>query len=195
MPRLQQSKLVNKSTVKTPVASIAIFGSDSAAPQKLKQALALGKEIARQGHVVCASEINSCTKAVVDGANLHQGLTIGYIQSEALLQTKHGNNSPFSHTVLPNTDYANCTEMMLRAVKAIVLIADNADTLRPYAQPIPKTLPIGVLTGLADTSHQITDAFKVSGQTADMIVMDSSPINLTKRILKLLRQQQLLSRS
>ena len=178
-----------------PMASIAILGSDSAPPEKLKKALALGKEIARLGHIVCVSDINSCTRAVVDGANLHQGLTIGYIQSDALHNASHDNISPFSHTVLPNTDYSNCIEMMLRSASALILIADQADTLRPFTQPIPKSVPIGILTDSTDTSHQITDAFKISEQSADMVIVDSSPINLTKRIVKQLRQQQLLSRS
>ena len=178
-----------------PMASIAILGSDSAPPEKLKKALALGKEIARLGHIVCVSDINSCTRVVVDGANLHQGLTIGYIQSDALLNASHDNISPFSHTVLPNTDYSNCIEMMLRSASALILIADQADTLRPFTQPIPKSVPIGILTDSTDNSHQITDAFKISEQSADMVIVDSSPINLTKRIVKQLRQQQLLSRS
>ena len=195
MSRLERSKLAHKSTVKMPIASIAILGSDSSSQEKLKKALALGKEIARQGHIVCVSDINSCTRAVVDGANMHQGLTIGYIQSDTLLDLKYDNSSPFSHTVLPNTDYSNCIEMMLRAVSAVVLITDNEDALRPFTQPVPKSLLIGVLTDPTDTSHQITDAIKISEQSVDMIIVDSSPINLTRRILKRLRQQQLLSRS
>lgn len=194
MPQLHHAKLGGKTTIKMPVASLAILGSSHSSQEKLGKAQSLGKEIARQGHIVCISEMNSCTKSVVEGANLHDGMTIGYIHTESRLDEFQHNFPQLSHFVLPDSDYAQCTDMMLRSVAAVILIGDQADELRPFAQTISGSTIIGILTDASDLSHQVLDVLTISGQQVEGIIIDSSPINLIKRILKQLRQRQLLNR-
>ncbi len=189
MSQLQPSKIASKTTHKIPTASIAVFCSENGSPSHQHNAQLLGKEIARQGHVICLSEINQAAQSVISGAKLHHGMIIGYVQSEDVYPLWPVDQ--LSHVVISNTDFDHCQSMMLRSVSAVIIINDKADILRPFAQLLPSHVILGVLTSTDDTSQNLLDLLTVSGVEADAVVLDSSPINLAKRILKHLRYQQL----
>ena len=160
-------------------------GMDSRIAEKAKE---IGKELAKQGHILLTGGCGGYPKAAAQGALEADGKVIAY--SPANDEEEHKERYGFSTEGFTEIKYtgAGIPERNIPLVKdanAIIIIGGQTGTLNEFTLAFHEAKPIGVLKG----SGGITDLIpKISGicdkiGEKDLVVFSDKPKELVEKLL------------
>jgi uncharacterized protein (TIGR00725 family) len=169
---------------------IGVMGSASGPqtedPQAKEMARALGKEIAKRGHIFINGACPGLPNEALLGAQEIGGFTVGV--SPAFSEYEHVNEyqSPHTHDIILYTGmgFMERDVINIRSADAIVIIGGGIGTLNEFTIAYDEGRPIGILTGTGGISdsveHVVVDLCK--REMPPNLVMESDPSALLNKL-------------
>ncbi|MBW2980093.1 hypothetical protein KY360_01580 [Candidatus Woesearchaeota archaeon] len=170
---------------------VAVSGAgrdDGIVPKIAEKAKELGKELAKQGHVLLTGGCGGYPKAAAQGALEENGKVVAY--SPAKDEDEHKERYGFPMGIFTEVKYtgAGIPERNIPLVKdanAVIMIGGQTGTLNEFTLAFHEGKAIGVLKGsggVTDLIPKIADVCDKIGEK-DLVVYSDKPKELVKKLM------------
>ena len=162
----------------------------------LEKSREVGREIARNGCILITGACMGTPHEAAVGAGEEGGLTIGFSPAATL---KEHIKPPISYPPPPKNSIYIYTGigkegrilLSIRNCDGIIIIGGGLGTLIEFSIAYYQGKVIGILEGTNGIAEKIPEIVKtIKKETEAMIIFDSSPKNLVRRIIKLLKKRK-----
>ena len=170
---------------------IAVSGSGrdkGTVPKIAEKAKELGKEIAKQGHILLTGGCGGYPKAAAQGALEAGGKVIAY--SPAKDEAEHVERYGFSADIFSEVKYTGLgiPERNIPLVKdsnAVIMIGGKAGTLNEFTLAFHEGKAVGVLKGSGGVTDLIPKIAEVCDKIGekDLVVYSDKPKELVKKLI------------
>jgi len=166
---------------------IGVFGSSDVnilSTHALKQAEILGQEVIKQGGILITGTTEGYSLWAAMGAKKEKGLTIGISPAANEREHKEVYRLPDKYLDLIIYSGFGCPGrdlLFTRTCDIIIIGAGKADTIHQFIMALESGKVIGILEG----EWGLSEAMKEIVSEEDMVVFDSNPKNLIKKVINL----------
>jgi uncharacterized protein (TIGR00725 family) len=156
-------------------------------------ALAIGKAIAKAGHILTSGATIGLPYFAAYGAKLAGGTSVGFSPASSLLE--HIRKYRLPHDVF---DFINFTGMnyvgrdlyLVQSSDAVITVGGRFGSLHEFTSALEARKPCGVLLGSGGTADLIPELMKTLEPPGhDLVIYDTDPVNLVNRIVALLDEK------
>lgn len=176
----------------------AICVSGAAAGPTVKSAhllaVALGKAIAKSGHIITTGATVGLPYFAARGAKENDGTSIGFSPAASMREHVHKYRLPYDVF-----DFINFTGMtyvgrdlyLVQSSDAVITIGGRFGSLHEFTSALEDHKPCGVLLGSGGTADVIPQLMKMlPGMNSAEIIFDTDPERLVRKIVKLLDEKK-----
>lgn len=171
---------------------IAISGvgrDEKTDPEVVKKAKEIGKEIAKQGHIILTGGCHGYPKAAAQGAMEEKGKVIAY--SPANDEEEHEERYDFPKDCFSQIKYTGLgiperNFPLVKDADSLIIIGGQTGTLNEFTLAFHEAKPIGVLKGsggITDLIPQIAEVCNKIGEK-DLVVYSDKPKELVEKLMK-----------
>lgn len=175
--------------------SICVSGAAAGSTVKDSKHLAeeLGKQIAREGHILTTGATVGLPYFAAHGAKEEGGTSIGFSPASSLRE--HVRKYRLPHDVF---DFINFTGMnyvgrdlyLVQSSDAVITVGGRFGSLHEFTSALEAHKPCGVLVGSGGTADLIPELMKsLQAPANDMVIYDEDPVKLIKRMVALLDEK------
>lgn len=172
--------------------SICISGA--AAGKTIKQeshdkAEALGRAVARAGHIVTTGATVGLPYYAAYGAQEAGGISIGFSPAESLRSHIKKYRLPynvFDFINFTGLSYVGRDLYLVQSSDAVITVGGRFGSLHEFTSALEAHKPCGVLIGSGGTADQIPELMKTLEPPDDLVIYDSDPDRLVHKIVKVL---------
>lgn len=175
---------------------ICVSGSaaNNCAPGAFKKAEETGYQIAKQNCVLLTGATIGIPEWAARGAKRAKGLSLGF--SPASTKREHLNTYRLPITnmdliVYTGSDYSGRNLILTRSADAVIEICGRIGTLNEFTIAFEDKKPVGILTSTGGITDEIDHILTVSKRGRKGIVFDDKPDQLVKKLIKLLKEQDM----
>ena len=172
-------------------------GRDRELPEALLQkAREIGREITGNDCILITGACMGIPHEAVIGAEEHGGLIIGFSPASNLKEHTEppiSYPSPTDNTILIFTGFGKegRNVLSIRSCDAVIFIAGSIGTLTEFSLAYHMGKVIGVLKNSGGISDKIPEiAESIQKNTGAVLVSDSGPKNLVRKIVKILQEKE-----
>ncbi|TFG11143.1 TIGR00725 family protein [Candidatus Thorarchaeota archaeon] len=153
---------------------ISVIGGSDSGPAAVREAEAIGKEIAKRGGVVACGGLGGVMEAVCRGAKSENGITLGILPTE---HREHANE--YIDIAIPTgLGYAR-NFLVAKAGEAVIAIAGSAGTLSEMAIAWFSNRPIIALASSGGWAEKLAGQ-KIDDRRSDEIYRADTPEEAVK---------------
>ena len=165
------------------------------APDALKKAKELGREIVRHKAVLVNGATTGFPLWAAMGAKEEKGFCIGL--SPASSEREHIANYrlPVDYMdviIYTGFGYSGRNLLLTRSSDAVIIGCGRIGTLNEFTIAFEDDKPIGVLTGAGGTADEIKDILNKSHRGMGKVVFDSNPKILIEKVLELVKKEKVI---
>jgi uncharacterized protein (TIGR00725 family) len=175
--------------------SICISGAAAGITVKEAKHLAeqLGRQIAIEGHILTTGATVGLPYFAAHGAKEKGGTSIGFSPASSLRE--HVRKYRLPHDVF---DFINFTGMnyvgrdlyLVQSSDAVITVGGRFGSLHEFTSALEAHKPCGILLGSGGTADVIPELIKLLDPAMeDLVMFDDDPVNLIKRMVKLLDEK------
>jgi len=175
--------------------SLCVSGAAAGATVKGAHDLAqaLGRAIAKQGHILTTGATVGLPYFAAYGAKEAGGTSIGFSPASSLRE--HVRKYRLPHDVF---DFINFTGMnyvgrdlyLVQSSDAVITVGGRFGSLHEFTSALEAHKPCGVLIGSGGTADLIPELMKTLQAPAnDLVIYDDDPVRLIKRMVDLLNKK------
>lgn len=153
----------------------------------------LGETIAKEGHILTTGATVGLPYFAAHGAKKAGGTSIGFSPASSLRE--HLRKYRLPHDVF---DFINFTGMnyvgrdlyLVQSSDAVITVGGRFGSLHEFTSALEAHKPCGVLIGSGGTADLIPSLMKaLQAPDNDLVIYDSDPVKLIKRMVKLLDEK------
>lgn len=175
--------------------SICVSGAAAGMTVKTAAELAdeVGKTIAEEGHILTTGATVGLPYFAARAAKENNGTSIGFSPASSLRE--HLRKYRLPHDVF---DFINFTGMnyvgrdlyLVQSSDAIITVGGRFGSLHEFTSALEAHKPCGVLLGSGGTADRIPMLIQeLDASFGDLVIFDSDPIKLVKKIVKVLDEK------
>lgn len=175
--------------------SICVSGAAAGITVKTGKELAelLGDTIAKEGHILTTGATVGLPYFAAHGAKKAGGTSIGFSPASSLRE--HLRKYRLPHDVF---DFINFTGMnyvgrdlyLVQSSDAVITVGGRFGSLHEFTSALEAHKPCGILIGSGGTADLIPGLMKaLQAPGNDLVIYDSDPVKLIKRMVKLLDEK------
>lgn len=134
---------------------------DPVPPEVEAKAKALGKAIARRGHVLITGGDGGLMRTVSEAAFREGGMTVGIMAIEMEgITSAHPWNNPYNHAVIRSgQSFTSRSSIVVRSSDALILVAGGVGSLTEVAMAYNMKKPVVVLKGTGMMADRLMELF------------------------------------
>ena len=154
---------------------------------------ALGREIAKRGHTITTGVTVGLPYYAARAAKEAGGMSIGFSPAASLREHLHKYRLPigvFDFINFTGMHYVGRDIHLVQSSDAIITVGGRFGSLHEFTTALESRMPCGVLTGSGGTADVVEELMeRLEAPNRDMVVFDSDPDNLIKKIIKILDKE------
>lgn len=172
--------------------SICVSGAAAGPTVKSSHELArrLGKAIAESGHIVTTGATVGLPYFAALGAKQAGGTSIGFSPASSMREHVHKYRLPynvFDFINFTGLAYVGRDLYLVQSSDAVITVGGRFGSLHEFTSAIEDRKPCGVLLGSGGTADVIPQLMELlPGVSKDMVIFDTDPERLVRKIIKLL---------
>ncbi len=161
-----------------------------------KVALALGREIAKQGCMLIEGATTGFPHWAAKGAKEMGGTVVGFSPAKTEKEHIGSYHLPLDYrdlVVYTGFGYSGRNLLLTRAADAVIVGCGRIGTINEFTIAFEDRKPIGVLRGAWETDELFQDIINKSHRVAGMrnkVIFDDSPSSLVRRLLRVVREEK-----
>jgi uncharacterized protein (TIGR00725 family) len=175
--------------------SICVSGAASGATVKAsaKKAEAVGRAIAKSGHILTTGATVGLPYYAAVGATEEGGASIGFSPAVSLLEHLRKYRLPsncFDFINFTGLHYVGRDLYLVQSSDAVITIGGRFGSLHEFTSALEAHKPCGVLLGSGGTADEIPKLMEVlEPPDGDLVIYDDDPERLVKRVIKVLDER------
>jgi uncharacterized protein (TIGR00725 family) len=165
------------------------------AKKALPLAKAVGREVARRGHVLITGATSGVPFAAAKAAKKAGGSVIGF--SPAGSEEEHSKKyrlpldpKIFDHIIYAEFGYTGRNLLMIRSSDATIVIDGRVGTLNEFTSAFEEYEIVGVLEGSGGTADEIRRLLAIAKKGRRKVIFGSDPVKLVDQIIKRIRKEK-----
>lgn len=163
---------------------------------KIKEvAREIGKEIAKADCILLTGATTGVPYLAAEGYKKANGkFSIGFSPASSKkqhLKTYHLPIDQFDLIVYTGFDYVGRNLILTKAADGVIIACGRTGTLNEFTVAFETKTPIGVLQGTGGTADLIEEILKKGYRPEKKIVYDINPKKLVKRLISLIKKEQI----
>jgi len=175
---------------------IAVSGAarvDHCQKDAVKQALEIGREIARQKCILITGATTGIPNFAAEGFKKTGGLSIGFSPAASELAHIKSYKLPtdyFDVIVYTGFDYSGRNLLMTNAADGVIIICGRMGTLNEFTIAFEDQKPIAVLEGSGGTADKIKFIATGPFRGVKKVIYEKDPKKLVKKLIALIEKEK-----
>ncbi len=176
---------------------ICIVGGAEGENAKKAYSLArkVGKEVAKQGHVLITGATSGVPFEAAEAAKAAGGSNIGFSPAGTEIEHKKKFRLPmspkiFDHIIYTEAGYAGRNLLMVRSSDATIMIDGRIGTLNEFTVAYEENEIVGVLEGSGGTADLVRQILNVAKKGQRKVILNSDPIKLVKEVIEKVKKEK-----
>lgn len=171
--------------------SICVSGAAAGATVKSSKMLAqeVGKAIAKEGHILTTGATVGLPYYAAYGAKKEGGTSIGFSPASSLREHLRKYRLPhdvFDFINFTGLNYVGRDLYLVQSSDAVITVGGRFGSLHEFTSALEARKICGVLLGSGGTADLIPSLMELDPSYSDMVIYDTDPEKLVKRIVELL---------
>jgi uncharacterized protein (TIGR00725 family) len=158
-------------------------------------ARAVGKEVAKRGHVLVTGATTGVPFEAAKAAKKVGGSVIGF--SPAGSEQEHAKKyrlpldpKIFDHIIYAEFGYTGRNLLMVRSADATIVIDGRVGTLNEFTGAYEEHEIVGVLEGSGGVADEIRRLLEVAKKGKRKVVFDNDPVKLVRKVIERIKKEK-----
>jgi len=157
------------------------------------EAMELGREIARRGHIVTTGATVGLPEAAARGAKEAGGMVVGFSPAGSMREHLRKYRLPYEHYDFINftgLEYVGRDLYLIQSSDAIVTVGGRFGSLHEFTSALESNKPCGILVGSGGTADLIPQLMEIlEPPSRALVVYDTDPVKLVQKIEAILKEK------
>lgn len=157
------------------------------------EAMAVGREIAKRGHILTTGATVGLPEAAAEGAKLAGGMVIGFSPAGSMREHLRKYRLPYNHYDFINftgLEYVGRDLYLIQSSDAVITVGGRFGSLHEFSSALEDHKPCGILLGSGGTADVIPHLLEVLDPSMrKYVVYDTDPQRLVAKIDDILKKK------
>lgn len=158
-------------------------------------ARAVGKAVARLGHVLVTGATNGVPWEAAKAAKKAGGANIGFSPAGSSAEHQRKFHLPadpeiFDHLIYTEAGYTGRNLLMVRSSDAVIVVDGRVGTLNEFTSAFEENIIVGVLEGSGGVADEIRHTLEVAKKGFRKVIFDTDPERLVERVIEKIKEER-----